>query len=161
MHSTTSHSPVASSITRSRRGRIGDVATEQVKHELADVVEDDAALFDGGRNRLEPVVAQHDCGGLLRHVGASSTHGDAHIRLSQRRCVVDAVADHGDDLAAHLQRRDDPQLVLGRDTAEHTRVRHRRMKVAVGESLQQPARFMRDRPRAKGREPRTVLSHQG
>ena len=55
---------------------------------------------------------------LLGDVGAAQAHGHADVRLLQRRGVVDAVAEHRDDLAALLQRLDDQQLVLRRDPAE-------------------------------------------
>ena len=43
---------------RQQHQDLGDVAAEQVEDELADVVEDDAAFFDGGREGLEAVVGR-------------------------------------------------------------------------------------------------------
>ena len=97
---------------------LGDIAGEQIEDELADVVEDDASLFDRGRDRFEPVILQDDGGCLLGDVGAALAHRHPDVRLLQRRGVVDAVAEHRDDLAALLQRLDDQQLVLRRDPAE-------------------------------------------
>ena len=90
----------------------GDVAAEEIEDELADVVEDDPSFFDRRRHRFEAIVLQHDGRRLLGDVGAAHAHGDADVRLLQRRGVVDAVPEHRDDLAAMLQRLDDQQLVL-------------------------------------------------
>ena len=75
-----------------RHGRL-----RQVDH-VGDV--GDAAVQHGG------------VGGFQRHVGAAA-HGDADIGRGQRRGVVDAVADLGDDLALRLQFADDALLVFG------------------------------------------------
>ena len=56
------------------------------------------------------VFHQHDMRGFVRHVGAV-LHGDADIGEAQRRGIVDAVADHGDDVAAALQILDHARLV--------------------------------------------------
>ena len=45
-------------------------------------------------------------------------HGDADVGLLQGRAVVDAVAGHGDDVAAGLQRPGDAQLVLRGDPGD-------------------------------------------
>ena len=44
-------------------------------------------LYDGGKT----VVQQHNIAGLLGHLGAGDAHGDAHIRVFERRSVVDSV----------------------------------------------------------------------
>ena len=103
---------------REQRGREDDehlahVAREQEEDELAQVVEDDAALVHRLDDRGEVVVGEHHVGGLAAHVGADLAHRDADVGLLERRRVVDAVAGHGDDLAAALERVDDAQLVLG------------------------------------------------
>jgi hypothetical protein len=48
-------------------------------------------------------------------------HGDADIREAERRGVVDAVADHGDNIAAALQFLDDPRLVRRQHVGGSTR----------------------------------------
>jgi hypothetical protein len=68
---------------------------------------------DGG----EVVVQQHHVGGFLGNVGAGDAHGHADVGLLERRRVVDAVAGHGHDVAAVLQRLDDLELVLGETRA--------------------------------------------
>src|SRR5262249_37492243 len=50
--------------------------------------------------------------GLARGLGAG-IHGNAHVRLGERRCVVGAVAAHGDELAFRLLVADQLELVLG------------------------------------------------
>ena len=81
---------------------------EDVDDELADVVEDLTARLDGDHDRREVVVGQHHRGGLARDIGAREPHRDPNVGATQRRCVVDAVAGHGDDLALGPQGVGDP-----------------------------------------------------
>ena len=53
-------------------------------------------------------------GGLDGHVGAGPD-GHAEVRLGERRRIVDAIADHGHDLASGLQRPNALGLVAGQD----------------------------------------------
>jgi hypothetical protein len=68
-----------------------------------------------------PQVAGHECDvrGLDRDIGACAD-GDAEVRLRKRRRVVDAVSNHGHDLARALQPLDLRRLLarqhLGEDT---------------------------------------------
>src|SRR5699024_127521 len=66
-----------------------------------------------------PQVAAHegDVGGLDGDVGAGA-HGQAEVGLGEGGGVVDAVADHRDDLALGLQAGDDVDLVLGQDLGD-------------------------------------------
>ena len=50
-------------------------------------------------------------GGFLGHLRPGHAHRDADVGLAQGGRVVDAVAGHGDHLAACLQHPDDPDLV--------------------------------------------------
>ncbi len=59
-------------------------------------------------------------GGLDRHVGAGAD-GETEVCSGERRGVVDAVADHGDDLARLLQAPHLVDLVLGQHVREHLR----------------------------------------
>ena len=54
------------------------------------------------RHQADVAAHQRDAGRMHRHVGAGA-HRDADVRRRQRRRVVDAVADHGHDLALGLQ----------------------------------------------------------
>ena len=94
------------------RGELGDVVGEVVREEAADVGERRPALLDRGDDRGEVVVEQDQVGGLARHVGARSAHGDADVGLLERRAVVDPVAGHRHDVARRLQGAGDAQLVL-------------------------------------------------
>ncbi len=80
-----------------------------------EVLPDDSARpsRDGKRfdEAFKVVSEQHHVGALLRHVRAGP-HGDTDIGLSQRRGVVDAVADHGDDTLLRHEGIDAFQLVL-------------------------------------------------
>ena len=72
--------------------------------------------------RVEPVVLQDDCRGLLRDIRAANPHRHADVRFPQRRRVVHAITKHGDDVAPGLKRRHESQLVLRRDAAERSHV---------------------------------------
>ena len=85
---------------------------QQKDDRLLQVVVNRPTFFDGGGDGGEIVVGQHHFGGFLGRLGAVAAHGDADIGALQRRCVVDAVAGHGDDLAAGLQGHHQAQLVL-------------------------------------------------
>ena len=64
---------------------------------------------------------QDDVGGVARDVGGGH-HRDADVGGVQRRRVVDAVAHVADDVAAPLEREDDPVLLRRRDAREHRRL---------------------------------------
>ena len=70
---------------------------------------------DGG----EVVVGEDHRRGFLGDLGAGDAHGHADVGLAQGRGVVDAVAGHGHDVAAALQRAHDADLVLGGDPGAH------------------------------------------
>ena len=91
---------------------LGHGVREDEDDELADVVVDAATFLHGGSERREVVVDEHRSGRLSGHVRAAGPHGDADVGLAQRRCVVDAVAGDGDDLALALEDAGDPELVL-------------------------------------------------
>ena len=55
---------------------------------------------------------------LDRHVG-SGANGDAEVGPCERRGVVDAVTDHGDDVSLRLEALDLCVLVVGHDLGEH------------------------------------------
>lgn len=89
---------------------LGDGVGEDVEDELADVVVDTAAGLDGRDDGGEVVVGEHHRGGFPGDVGAGAAHGDPDVGPSQRGCVVDTVAGHGDDLALGAQRVGDAEL---------------------------------------------------
>ena len=91
-------------------------------HELDDVVVDRAAPLDGADDGGEVVVGEHHVAGFLGDLGAGDAHGHADVGPAQRRGVVHAVAGHGHDVAAALERLDDPHLVLGRHPGAHADV---------------------------------------
>jgi hypothetical protein len=97
---------------------LGHVRREQEEHELADVGVDDAALLDGRDDAGVVIIGQHHVGAFLGHIGAGDAHGHADIGALDGRCVVDAVAGHGDDLIVGAQGIDDAHLVFGRDAGE-------------------------------------------
>ena len=60
----------------------------------------------------EVPLHQRDPGALHRDVGARP-HGDPHLRLRERRGVVDAVACHRDDAPLRLEPLHDLRLLIG------------------------------------------------
>src|SRR5699024_427243 len=82
---------------------------------------DCAQCFAGEPDRVHrgPQVPAHegDVGGLDGDVGAGA-HRQAQVGLGQCWGVVDAVADHRDDLALALESGDDVDLVLGQDLGD-------------------------------------------
>jgi hypothetical protein len=81
-----------------------------------EVLPDDAPCPSGDGERfdeaLEIVAEQHHIGALLRHVGAGP-HGHADIGFGERRCVIDTIANHGDDAFLNNEGLNARQLVLG------------------------------------------------
>ncbi len=100
------------------RNQLGDVRSQNVGEELADVVEHRASFLDGIDDGGEMVVKQDDVGRLARHIGTGQAHGNADVGNFQRRCVVHPVTSDGDDLALALQRLDDQHLLLGGDAGK-------------------------------------------
>ena len=94
---------------------LAQVGRQEIAQELLDVGVDRAPLLDRRDDRGEVVVGEHDVGGLLRDVGPGDAHRDADVGGLERRRVVHAVAGHGDDLAARVQRAHDGELVLRAD----------------------------------------------
>ena len=71
-----------------------------------DALERHAAFLDRGNNAAESGLGQHDAGCRLGDVGRGR-YRDAHLRLTQRRRVVGAVAAHADGVAVLLKRLDE------------------------------------------------------
>ena len=67
-----------------------------------------------------------------RHVAAALTHRNSDVGAFECRGVVDAVAGHGDDLAASLERLDEGEFVFWADSGED---------VDVGDGVAELVRF--------------------
>lgn len=65
---------------------------------LPNVAHNGAAQANGLRDAAEVAFYQRDARALHGHVGAG-THGDTDVGFTQSRCVIDAVASHGDVFA--------------------------------------------------------------
>ena len=95
--------------------------------------------------------------GLLRDLRAAP-HRHADVGLLQRGRVVHGVAGHRHDLAGLLHQPRQPNLVLGRDPAEHVQLREALDDLVVGELLElgpgdhagPEAEVVGDRPRGDG-----------
>ncbi|MPN37514.1 hypothetical protein SDC9_185033 [bioreactor metagenome] len=116
------------------------VVEEGPEQVLPDEPHGGAAQLDRGGDRVQPVPHQHHVGRLHGDVG-SRPDRDADVCLGQRRSVVDAVADHGDDPARRsaLKLPDDSRFVAGQqfgaETCQVEIFRHRfcRRKVVAGQ----------------------------
>ena len=97
---------------REIRDQLRHVRGENVGEEIADIGEDGAAFLDRGDDAREVVVEQHHVGSFASHVSAAAAHGDADVGFPQGRCVVHAVARHGDDCALLFQRADDAHFLF-------------------------------------------------
>ena len=70
-------------------------------------------------NGRKGVIQQDHGGELARNVRATQAHGDADVGLPQRRCVVNAIARHSDDLAGVLISAHQRQLLLWTNAGEN------------------------------------------
>ena len=95
-----------------RHARDGHMHRQDVRHRLAQVVEDAPAQPCRVHDGREIIVQQHQRCGFTGHVGAASAHRDADMGSAQRGRVVDAVASHRDDVAVGFQGLHDAQLLL-------------------------------------------------
>ncbi|CKS19030.1 Uncharacterised protein [Mycobacterium tuberculosis] len=82
---------------------------------LPDYIHCPLAQVPNVEQAVQVVVGQRDIGGLDGDVGSGKAHGDPDIGGGQRRGVVDAVADHPDDVAVVLQLAHRRELVLRHD----------------------------------------------
>ena len=73
------------------------VVDEREAQVLPDVAHRRAAEMHRLRDRAQVALHERHAAALHRHVGAGP-HRDAHVGQRQRRCVVDAVARHRDDV---------------------------------------------------------------
>jgi hypothetical protein len=99
--------------------------------EVLDVVEDGFALLDSVEDGREVVVGQDHVGGFLGDIGAVHAHGNANVGLFESWRIVDAVARHGNNIAAGLERPDDFELVVGICSCENGGVLHCPCQVLV------------------------------
>ena len=78
-----------------------------------------APLFYGSDDGGEIIVCQHHVRGLLGHLGAADTHGDADIRCFQGGRVIDAIAGHGHHQPPRLQGLGNRFFVFRSDPGKH------------------------------------------
>ena len=96
----------------------GDVVGEGPEEVALDRAQRPAGEADRVRRRAQVARDEGDVAGFDRNVGAGADR-DPEVGLGERRSVVDAVADHGDDLAGLLQPAHLGHLVLGVHLREH------------------------------------------
>src|SRR5215475_2715655 len=93
---------------------------EDVGHCFSKVVVNSPSETDSLYDRREVVIEEHQRSGLASHVGTASTHRDADMCRLERRCVVNAIAGHGDDIAIGFQRFNDLQLLFRQNSSKDT-----------------------------------------
>ena len=72
----------------------------------------------------------------LTDVRSGDSHGDADVGLLERGRIVHAVAGHRHDVTSLLQRRDDTQLVGGRNAGINSTFFHRALEVRLAHRFQ-------------------------
>ena len=115
------------------RDELSDVGGEEVAGEPGDVVVLPPSLLDAGDDACEVVVHEHHIARLLGHVRPLDAHGYPDARLLQRRCIVDAVAGHGDDCLFPGKDIDHPEFMLRRDPGENLRCPETVLEFIVGQ----------------------------
>ncbi len=92
----------------------------EIYEEAPDVAEDNAPPADGRDDRSEGIVTQDHVRCLLRYLRSASPHGDPDVRFLEGRRIVDAVTQHGHDLASLLVQRQQIHFVLRRGARKNT-----------------------------------------
>ena len=90
------------------------------------------------RDRAPVVPHQGHVRRLDRGIRAGGAHRDADVRLRERRRIVDAVADHRDDVPGPLQALDDADLLLRQATLPGPRARAAAATAAAATSCRSP-----------------------
>ena len=93
-------------------GTPGGVVNEGEEQVLANVAHRRHGELARPHDALQVALQQRDAGALDGDVGAGA-HGDADVGGGERRCVVDAVAGHGDDAAFPPKLVDDGAFLVG------------------------------------------------
>mmetsp|Transcript_52760 Transcript_52760/g.150361 ORF Transcript_52760/g.150361 Transcript_52760/m.150361 type:complete len:229 (+) Transcript_52760:701-1387(+) len=93
---------------------------DAVDHVGLQALEDTPRNLDRGEDRRKPRPRQHNVGRGLGSV-RGAFHGDADLRASQGRRIVDSVAGHANDHALLLEHGDHLVLVLRHDLREAVR----------------------------------------
>src|SRR5579884_2823458 len=90
------------------------IINEREEEVLPNVAHDGTAQAAGASNAPQVTLQERDAGAFDGDIGATA-HGDAHLRLRQRRGIIDAVAGHGHNATLALQLPDDLALLLRQD----------------------------------------------
>ena len=107
---------------------------QDVRHGFAQVVKNAPPQPHRAHDRCKVVIQQHQRGGLARHVGTAAPHRHPHMRGLQGRCVVHAIARHGHDLTAGLQRLHDAQFLRRGNAGTHAHRLQARPQFSVTQS---------------------------
>mmetsp|Transcript_11360 Transcript_11360/g.25637 ORF Transcript_11360/g.25637 Transcript_11360/m.25637 type:complete len:407 (-) Transcript_11360:1767-2987(-) len=110
---------------------LADVAADHVADESLHVVVDRSSLRHRGDDRVEVVVRKHHVARLLRHLRARDAHCHANVREFECGRVVHAVARHRRNLAVHLQRLHNLDLILRRCARKDVALEHNLVQFLV------------------------------
>ena len=89
---------------------------------MPDVVKEGLPLLNRRQDGADVIVHEDHVCSLLAHTRTRTPQRHADLSHLQCRCVIDAVAGHGDNIAPALVRLHDRHFVAGRGTVEHTHV---------------------------------------
>ncbi len=104
------------------REYLARIARHRVADELQDIVEDAATFADSADNRREVVVQEHHVRRFPRSIGALLAHCHTDVGAFERRCIINAVAGHCDELTMGLQGFDDVDLLCRVDASIDARI---------------------------------------
>ena len=124
-----------------------DVVAERPDEVLLDRRERGPAERDGLGDLRDVAVQERDVARLDRDVGAGA-HRDADVGLRERRCVVDAVADHRDGESFCLQRPDQLRACPRAARRRGTRARRRPAATLAAARSLSPVIMITRRPSA-------------
>ena len=84
-------------------------------------LKDGAPLLDSGEDASKAGVGEYDTGRGFGNVGRGRD-GDTHLRLSQRRGVIGAVAAHADCMSLALKCFDEAEFLLREDSRVNSEI---------------------------------------
>ena len=93
-------------------------------------------MFHCVHQRCQIIIGQHHVCRLPCHIGAAFAHCHADIGFLDRRCIVDTIAGHGNDLATPLVSPNQPQLVCRIDTGKDGILVNALVQLGISQGIQ-------------------------
>ncbi|KAH3682802.1 hypothetical protein WICPIJ_006261 [Wickerhamomyces pijperi] len=98
---------------------LGNVLSQQLQHELLNIVVHSSTFFNTVDDTGKVVITQDNIRSILGNIGTSNTHSNTNIGNFQRRRVVDTVTSHSTELLTTVQGFDHTDLSLWRTTGNN------------------------------------------